>query len=80
MSGALGLGLPTLAHGFSSDGLRVYRPETGDAQPKAMRILILGGTGFIGPYQVQYAIDRKHKVTLFNRGKPMRRCFPTSRD
>src|SRR5436309_8743432 len=36
---------------------------------KPMRILILGGTGFTGPYQVQYAIGRGHKVTTFNRGK-----------
>ena len=34
-----------------------------------MRILILGGTGFTGPFQVQYALDRGHKVTVFNRGK-----------
>jgi 2'-hydroxyisoflavone reductase len=37
--------------------------------PKPMRILILGGTGFIGPYEVQYALSRGHKVTTFNRGK-----------
>src|SRR5579864_9434878 len=36
---------------------------------KPMRILILGGTGFTGPYQVRYALSRGHKVTLFNRGK-----------
>ena len=34
-----------------------------------MRILILGGTGFTGPYQVRYALGRGHKVTTFNRGK-----------
>src|SRR5947208_8131783 len=34
-----------------------------------MRILILGGTGFTGPYQVRYALSRGHKVTTFNRGK-----------
>jgi 2'-hydroxyisoflavone reductase len=42
------------------------------ATPKAakpLRILILGGTGFIGPHQVRYAVDRGHKVTVFNRGK-----------
>ena len=76
LGGAIGLGLPTVAHGFSTDGVRVYRPETGDAQPKSLRILILGGTGFIGPYQVQYALDRKHKVTLFNRGKTNATLFP----
>ena len=36
---------------------------------KPLRILILGGTGFIGPHQVRYAVDRGHKVTVFNRGK-----------
>jgi len=34
-----------------------------------LRILILGGTGFIGPNQVRYAVARGHSVTLFNRGR-----------
>jgi 2'-hydroxyisoflavone reductase len=33
-----------------------------------LNILILGGTGFLGPHQVEYALARGHKVTLFNRG------------
>ena len=36
---------------------------------KPLRILILGGTGFIGPHEVTYALARGHKLTLFNRGK-----------
>jgi len=36
---------------------------------KPLRILILGGTGFTGPFQVRYALSRGHKVTVFNRGK-----------
>jgi 2'-hydroxyisoflavone reductase len=36
---------------------------------KPLQILILGGTGFTGPYQVRYALSRGHKVTTFNRGK-----------
>src|SRR5881275_2311672 len=40
-----------------------------DEKPKPMRILILGGTGFTGPFQVKYALARGHKVTVFNRGK-----------
>ena len=36
---------------------------------KPLRILILGGTGFTGPFQVKYALRRGHKVTVFNRGK-----------
>ena len=37
--------------------------------PRSLRILILGGTGFIGPQQVRYALARGHKLTLFNRGR-----------
>src|SRR5437773_7674207 len=37
--------------------------------PTPMSILILGGTGFTGPYQVRYALSRGHKVTTCNRGK-----------
>jgi 2'-hydroxyisoflavone reductase len=37
--------------------------------PKPLRILFLGGTGFLGPVQVEYALARGHAVTLFNRGK-----------
>lgn len=36
---------------------------------RPLRILILGGTGFTGPFQVEYALARGHQVTLFNRGK-----------
>src|SRR3982751_5676878 len=40
-----------------------------DERVKPLRILILGGTGFTGPFQVKYALSRGHKVTTFNRGK-----------
>ena len=42
----------------------------------ALRILILGGTGFIGPYQVRYAQARGHSITLFNRGRTDPALFP----
>src|SRR4051812_13261639 len=32
-------------------------------------ILVLGGTGFIGPHLVRYAVARGHKVTIFTRGR-----------
>lgn len=41
-----------------------------------LKILILGGTGFIGPHQVDYAISRGHTVTLFNRGQTNPTLFP----
>jgi 2'-hydroxyisoflavone reductase len=37
--------------------------------PDPLRILVLGGTAFIGPYQVRYAVMRGHRVTVFNRGR-----------
>ena len=39
------------------------------AKPKPLRLLILGGTGSTGPFQVKYASSRGHKVTVFNRGR-----------
>jgi 2'-hydroxyisoflavone reductase len=39
------------------------------AQAKPLRVLILGGTGFIGPHFVDALRARGHTLTLFNRGK-----------
>ena len=36
---------------------------------KNLSILILGGTSFLGPHQIAYALSRGHKVTTFTRGK-----------
>ena len=43
---------------------------------KPLDILVLGGTGFIGPHEINYAISRGHKVTMFNRGKTAPGMFP----
>lgn len=37
--------------------------------PAPMRILILGGTGYIGPHLVWHAVARGHHVTTFTRGR-----------
>jgi 2'-hydroxyisoflavone reductase len=39
------------------------------AAPSPLRILILGGTGLTGPFQVRYALARGHTITVFNRGR-----------
>lgn len=44
--------------------------------PKPLSILVLGGTGFIGPHEINYAKSRGHKVTMFNRGKTAPGMFP----
>ena len=46
------------------------------AAPSAKRILILGGTGFLGPATVEAALARGHKLTLFNRGRTRPNLFP----
>ncbi len=43
---------------------------------QGMNILILGGTGFIGPHLVRYAQERGHRITLFNRGRTNTHLFP----
>ncbi len=45
-------------------------------EPASLRILILGGTGFIGPHMVRYAQSRGHTITLFNRGRTNTDLFP----
>ena len=60
--------LSAAAGGAFGLGIRSTR-LFGETSVKPLRILILGGTGFTGPYQVRYALSRGHKVTTFNRGK-----------
>ncbi|NIL94821.1 MAG: NAD-dependent epimerase/dehydratase family protein [Woeseiaceae bacterium] len=48
--------------------------ETSPGRP--LDILILGGTGFIGPHMVREALRRGHSVTLFNRGRTNIALFP----
>jgi 2'-hydroxyisoflavone reductase len=41
-----------------------------------MRILIIGGTRFLGRHLVEAALARRHEVTLFNRGQSNPALFP----
>jgi 2'-hydroxyisoflavone reductase len=54
-----------------SEAAKVSAPKGG-----GKRILILGGTGFLGPQLVEAARARGHTVTLFNRGKTRPHLFP----
>jgi len=46
------------------------------APPPKQTILVLGGTGFLGPHVVEAALARGHTLTLFNRGKTRPELFP----
>src|SRR6266496_6271330 len=41
-----------------------------------MKLLILGGTRFVGRHLVTAALARKHEVTLFNRGTHSSAALP----
>lgn len=43
---------------------------------RPLKILVLGGTRYLGPPVVQAALSRGHAVTLFNRGKTAPDLFP----
>ncbi len=64
--GGLGLGAAALS------GLGMQAPAQAMATvakaDRPLELLILGGTGFTGPFQVRYALARGHRVTIFNRG------------
>jgi 2'-hydroxyisoflavone reductase len=70
IGGAAGIGaLPGLAHAAPPGADAVWSPKPVTRAPVSLNMLILGGTGFTGPEQVEYAIARGHRVTLFNRNR-----------
>lgn len=64
---AAGAGAITLA-----DPRHLLRPPPA-APPK---ILVFGGTGFLGPAFARPALARKHELTFFNRGRSRTHLFP----
>lgn len=45
---------------------------------ETVRILVVGGTSFLGRHITQRALDEGHTVTLFNRGQTNPQAFPES--
>jgi 2'-hydroxyisoflavone reductase len=74
-AGAAGLAVGMGARPASATGIEA-RLAPPPRPPRALRILVLGGTSFIGPHQVQYALNRGHEITLFNRGRTNTDLFP----
>jgi len=65
--GALGTGL--LAGEARAQTLPSTAARRVTRAQESLRILILGGTAFTGPFQIEYALARGHDVTIFNRGR-----------
>ena len=51
-------------------------PTRTEAAPSPKRVLILGGTGFLGPALVEQCQAMNAEVTLFNRGRTRPHLFP----
>jgi len=69
---AMAAGAAGLASAASGDATTGPAPRAS----RSLKLLVLGGTGLIGPPMVEYALARGHEVTLFNRGKTNVGLFP----
>lgn len=66
----LGMGLPLVASGlYSCTANTDEQTEESSQDEKKLNILILGGTSFLGPHQIAYAMSRGHSISTFTRGK-----------
>ena len=63
----------------SSDSAPGAAPDSSDSSNK-QRILILGGTGFLGPALIDAVLARGHELTLFNSGRTEGRRASAGRD
>jgi 2'-hydroxyisoflavone reductase len=62
---------------LAAGGAVAAADQSGKSQDhKTLDVLILGGTGFIGPHMVREALRRGHSITLFNRGRTNSALFP----
>lgn len=68
------LGSAAMVTGGAPQAAAAAEPRGREMAP--LRILVLGGTGFIGPHMVREALRRGHDVSLFNRGRTDEDLFP----
>ena len=65
-----GATLPFLGYPFIACNNSTNEQKTKEiSNSKKLNILILGGTSFLGPHQIAYAMGRGHSITTFTRGK-----------
>jgi 2'-hydroxyisoflavone reductase len=68
IQGSLAIGGAMLA-GCRGPAVGVSGAAGRQASRRKLNLLILGGTGFIGPHLVRHAVDQGHAVTIFTRGR-----------
>jgi 2'-hydroxyisoflavone reductase len=67
--------LSSVAFG-QSGGMPASDSKSAGKADKPLKILFLGGTGYLGPHTVRHLMARGHEVTLFNRGRTNPHLFP----
>ena len=65
------LGLATLMSPYTLQASNLFENSN-----TKLNILILGGTSFLGPHQIAYALERGHSVSIFTRGKTTPKIHP----
>lgn len=69
-TGIMSLGIPLLGSQLISCGTKENKKVKEEInKSKKLKILILGGTSFLGPHQIAYALNRGHSISTFTRGK-----------
>jgi len=67
-----GVALPFLTSSVVSCNTKNNQEAGSSNDPKKkLKILILGGTSFLGPHQIAYAMSRGHAISTFTRGKTL---------
>ena len=69
VGGALSLGIPRGLHAGAVPGEQSLAPLLPTRAPRALNMLILGGTSFIGPHFIHHALGRGHQIATFTRGR-----------
>lgn len=64
----LGAFLPLTGKPFSSSA-KPNKKNKAEKSLHPLKLLILGGTSFLGPQQIAYALNRGHSISTFTRGR-----------
>ncbi len=68
---SMAFGAATMLSPYAMQAANLYAPSD-----KKLKILILGGTSFLGPHQIAYALERGHEISTFTRGKTKPKIHP----
>lgn len=62
--------------GLSLAAPGAFGARAGAQPPRKLKVLVLGGTAFLGPAFIDAALERGHEVAMFNRGRTRPNLYP----